>query len=243
MSHLAKNDSAENSFAHTCQAKEFLPLSAIWHFAYCPRRFYLIFVQGEWKENFFVADGFWKHRNVHRHSGTIPKEIEEISPKIKKITSVWVESHSLCLRGIVDVAEIFFPDENKKEYEIILIEFKRGGRKPAKAVFFSDAVLTTAQAISFSESVGVEVKKAKVFYFSSRRRFEVDVSKFKNIVFSLTSEMFKLMRSPKAPKPVLSKKCFGCSLFEICLPSETEKMRKIFVKARFPKYSNKTNNK
>lgn len=228
MSYLPEKD----GFTHTYQSEEFLPLSAIWHFAYCRRRFYLIFVQGEWKENFFVADGAWKHKNVHRPSGAIPKELGELSSKVKKLTSVWVESPSLRLRGIVDVAELRSPDGNKKEYEIILIEFKRGGRKPAKALFFSDAVLTTAQAISFSESMGADVKKAKVFYFSSRRRFEVDVSKFKDVVFSLASEMFRMMHSPKAPKPVLSKKCFGCSLADICLPSETEKMRRKFVKAR-----------
>lgn len=203
--------------------REFLPISAVWQFAYCPRRFYLIYVQGDWDENFFIADGFWKHKNVHKKS-SIPYDFADMSQA--KITNLWVVSEKLGLCGFVDVVE-------KSGEKVVVVEFKRGGRKPAKELYFADALLVSAQAICLSEHLKIKVTESKVFYFSSRRRFDVNVDLYRDKVFEAVDKMRELLRSAYPPLPLFSSKCSGCSLRQICLPFETYKIKKTkFVKVK-----------
>ena len=45
---------------------DYLPLSYINHFEYCPRRFWYIYVQGQMVENAHVLRGNLNHANVDR---------------------------------------------------------------------------------------------------------------------------------------------------------------------------------
>jgi len=43
-----------------------LPLSFLNQFVYCPRRFWLMYVQKEWEVNAAVLEGTLRHQNAHQ---------------------------------------------------------------------------------------------------------------------------------------------------------------------------------
>lgn len=56
---------------------DLIPVRMINEFVFCPRLFYLEFVQGEWADNVFTEDGKAVHRRVNEPSGELAEPEEE----------------------------------------------------------------------------------------------------------------------------------------------------------------------
>ena len=54
---------------------EFLPISALQHYAYCPRQFALIHVERAWVENRYTAEGRILHDRVDSGDAEQRKEV------------------------------------------------------------------------------------------------------------------------------------------------------------------------
>lgn len=86
--------------------------------AYCPRLFYLEWVQARFEDNADTVDGRWKHRVVDRQSGAVPGP-EEVT-EMGAATSVLLSSEELGLIGRIDLLE-------GDGTSVVPVDYKRGG--------------------------------------------------------------------------------------------------------------------
>ena len=96
--------------------RDLVPISALNHYAYCPRRCYLIHAEGEFKENVHTLRGTHEHERVDklRHEASAGVRVEYS-------LSVW--SRKLGLTGKCDAVE-FHPDGG-----VYPVGYKHGKRK------------------------------------------------------------------------------------------------------------------
>src|SRR5690606_36651061 len=83
-------------------AGELLPARMLNEFAYCPRLFYLEFVQGEFVDTHFTIDGQDAHRRVNVGTGKIPAPACEESFEVRSVSP---SSATLALSAKIDLVE------------------------------------------------------------------------------------------------------------------------------------------
>ena len=179
-----------------------IPLSALNHWSYCPRRYYLIHVEGEFVDNIHTSRGQAEHQRVDeiRHQTTG-------NPRIETALPVWCER--LGLVGKCDVVE-FLADGTPYP-----VEYKHGARKK----WINDDLQLAAQALCLEEMTGKPVPKGAIYHFSSRRRREVNISAtLREKVEAALVGIRSLMREGRLPPPVNDRRCDPCSLRDICQP-------------------------
>ena len=180
-----------------------IPLSALNHWGYCPRRYYLIHVEGEFVDNIHTSRGQAEHQRVDeiRHETTGNRRVETALP-------VW--SDSLGLVGKCDVVE-FLADGTPYP-----VEYKHGARKK----WINDDLQLGAQALCLEEMTGKPVLEGAIYHFTSRRRREVLITAtLREEVVQTIAAIREIVRAGKSPKPVNDKRCDQCSLKEICQPA------------------------
>ncbi len=183
---------------------DFLPLSALQHYVFCPRQCALIHVELLWAENRFTAEGRLLHDRVDR-------EEYEIRDGVRIEYAVPVSSYRLGLAGKADVVEFHgsrpFP-----------VEHKRGRPKPDDC----DLVQLCAQALCLEEMMKVEVPAGAIFYGQPRRRLQVnfDPPLREKTVAAATAAHNRIDNGTVPPAEYDAKKCRHCSMLEICMPKK-----------------------
>ena len=186
--------------------EDYIQLSAIQHFFFCPRQCALIHIEQQWVENVFTAEGRLMHAHVHASSSANKKEI-----KIEYGTALY--SSRLGLSGKADVIE-FSRDENGKLVPFP-VEYKRGKPKPNDC----DKVQLCAQALCLEEMLGVPVPEGTLYYGKTRRRLTVEFSKnLRKETIDAVRSLHDFIKEGKTPAPIYTKKCKWCSFIDICLP-------------------------
>ncbi|MBW2108337.1 MAG: CRISPR-associated protein Cas4 [Deltaproteobacteria bacterium] len=183
---------------------ELLPISALQHFIYCPRQCALIYLEQQWAENRFTAEGRVQHDRVDRTEC-------EIRDGIRYEYALSLRSLELGLIGKADVVE--FHDDN-----VFPVEHKRGRPKPTHC----DWVQLCAQALCLEEMMGVKVDAGAIFYGKPRRRQVVEFTpELRAETINSAHALHELIEFGKNPPADYSpKKCDACSLFDICLPQK-----------------------
>lgn len=199
----------------TYNEDEFLLLSGIQHFAFCPRQWALIHIEQQWNENAKTIEG------KHLHERVDDPMIKESSKKLVVWRSVNLISYRLGLTGRADVVEF-----NKSKIGISLsdksgmwtpypVEYKRGKPKTDER----DEVQLCAQAICLEEMFKTTINEGALFYGEIRRRSIVSFAKeLRQQVAKYTIEMHRLFKNSITPPPVYKPHCKSCSLFNLCLP-------------------------
>lgn len=188
---------------------DFIPISALGEYNYCPRNCYLFFVLGERGENPYTVEGKLLHQRVDESTRT--KRGDTVQTR-----RVYVCSERYGISGFADVIE-------EKEGEIYPVEYKRGKR----GIWQNDRIQLCAQAICLEEMLGVKITKAYIFYVSSGRRMEVKLDSQLRLDTNETIRKVKrLFASETVPAPVFGNHCHGCSLKPHCLPKETAQLKK-----------------
>lgn len=187
---------------------ELLPLSYINQFAYCPRRFWYMAVQGEMVENKHVVRGVINHERVHSEG------YETSAAGVVVRRAVQVYSHSLGVSGVCDIVE------EDTAGELTPVEYKQGRR----GQWQNDHAQLCAQALCLEEMTGRTLLRGCLFYFGDRRREEV---LFDGALRAATIGLIAAMHASIAlgeipPHTSQRARCRGCSLAEVCLPAETE---------------------
>ncbi len=113
---------------------DYVLISALQHYAYCPRQCALIHIEQTFEENLYTLRG---HR-VHEKVNTPEYELIE-GVRVDRALPLW--SHQLGLTGIADVVE-FLNDSTPYP-----VEYKSGSRKPRDA----DDIQLCAQALCLEE--------------------------------------------------------------------------------------------
>jgi len=192
---------------------DFLPLSALQHYVFCPRQCGLIHVEMSWAENRFTAEGRLQHDRVDR-------EEYEMRDGVRIEYAVPISSHRLGLAGKADVVE-FHGDQP------FPVEHKRGRPKPNDC----DLVQLCAQALCLEEMMKVKVPAGAIFYGQPRRRLQVE---FELPLREKTAAAAKAVHAMIAngtvpPAEFNNRKCHNCSMLEICMP---KKQRSVAVYLR-----------
>jgi CRISPR-associated exonuclease Cas4 len=196
--------------------EDYLPLSALQHFAYCKRQFALIHMDIEWEENVLTAEGQQLHQRVN--SGESESRGDHYVAR-----SLRLISHSLRLIGVSDIVEFRRTINNvgcrlpgrSGRWQPFPIEYKRGRSKTDDW----DRLQLCAQAIALEEMLSTRVPEGAIFYGKSRRRESVQFTdSLRQETELLAQEMHSVFASGVRPPPETGTKCEACSLKDICLP-------------------------
>lgn len=184
-------------------ADEYVMLSALQHFAFCPRQCALIHIEQAWAENIYTLRGLRVHEKVHQPD----KEIIEAGIRVER--SLYLSSSQYGIRGIADVVEF---DCGNNPYPV---EYKSGSKKSRTA----DSIQLCAQALCLEEMLNRPVAKGAIFYYKSRRRKEIEfTTKLQSLTIKTIEQTRSLLNQTKLPPPVKDKRCEDCSLLQTCMP-------------------------
>lgn len=181
-----------------------VPISAIEHFAYCPRQCALIHVDGVWADNEHTVRGVRAHRRVD--SGGVRLERGR---QVLRGIPLW--SESLGLSGRADVVEV-------EGEQMCPVEYKAGVRHGNAA----DLQLC-AQAMCLEEMFDVAVEHGYVWYGAPRRRDRVEFTpELRMEVREIVAEIRNRMRTGSLPRAPNDQRCAQCQLLNYCLPELSE---------------------
>ena len=197
---------------------EQLPARMLNEYAYCPRLFYLEYVQQEFRHSADTLDERFVHRRVDQEKGALPAaaELAEL-PKLHA-RSVMVGSDTLGAIARIDLIET---DQGR----VIPIDYKRGaGPDPARVpegAYEPERVQVCLQGLLLREE-GYECDHGMLYFAASQSRVMVE---FTDELIARTRELLAQARRVAAagviPAPLVnSPKCPRCSLVGICLPDE-----------------------
>lgn len=202
---------------------EQIPARMLNEFAYCPRLFYLEYVQQEWAHSADTLDGRFVHRRVDQEQGAMPAA-EDLTNQVKLHSrSVMVGSDRL---GAIARCDLIEADEGR----VVPVDYKRGA-SPDPAVVPEGAweperVQLCLQGMLLAEN-GYECDHGILYFAASQTRVRVD---FTAELIERTSQLLEQARQTAAsgqiPPPLQdSPKCPRCSLAGICLPDEVNLLR------------------
>lgn len=195
----------------------FIMISALQHYLFCPRQCALIHMEQAWSENLFTAQGHLMHESVH--SGKFEKR-----DKIIRARGLWISSARLGLSGQADLVE--FHKTNVAGEGIQLqgypgrwrafpVEFKRGKPKADR----SDDVQLCAQALCLEEMLDTRIGEGAIFYGKNKRRHPVVFNEtLRDLTEKTTLAIHALFESGSTPTAKYAKKCKSCSLYQLCMP-------------------------
>ncbi|MCG7961674.1 MAG: CRISPR-associated protein Cas4 [Candidatus Thiodiazotropha taylori] len=191
---------------------DWLMISALQHYAYCPRQFALIHIEQAWEENRFTAEGSLLHERVDSYES-------EQRGDVRYERSISVLSNRLRVRGKLDLLEI--TDKSCKSY--FPVEYKRGKSKSEDW----DRIQLCAQALCLEEMRQIRIDSGALWYWQVRKREAVQFDEALRAVTLQTIEaVHALMASAESPMPTIHKqRCRACSLFDLCEPEVFRKDR------------------
>lgn len=179
-----------------------IPISALQHWAYCPRQCGLIHLEQYFADNIHTARGQAVHHLVDEPGYEIRAGV-----RVERALPLW--SDRLELIGKADLVE-FYPDGS-----IFPVEFKHGPRREKRY----DDIQLAAQAMCLEDMLGHPVPQGAIYHASSRHRRVVDITLALRQSVMETAEAIRVMlASGILPSPVNDQRCRECSLKEACQP-------------------------
>ena len=190
---------------------ELVPARMLNEYVFCPRLFFLEWVDSLWASSSDTAEGDRVHGRVDAGGGAAQLPVEG---QVKAARSVELASEQLGITAKLDLLE-------GVDGGVMPIDTKKG--RPARdgTPWEADAVQVCAQVLLLREH-GYKVERGEIFYAETRQRVPVEVTPR---LVARTLEMVteaRVVATRLAPPPPLrsSPKCSRCSLAGICLPDE-----------------------
>ena len=197
-----------------------LPARMINELAYCPRLFYLEYVQREWAESVDTLEGRFVHRRVDREQGALPSA-DELSDEVTLHSrSVTVGSDRLGAIARIDLIEA-------TNGAVVPVDYKKGSSPDiAEGAWEPERVQVCLQGLLLREN-GYTCDYGVLYFAQSQSRVTVDFTdSLVDRTLDLLAQARTLMQSGPIPPPLQnSPKCPRCSLVGICLPDETNLLR------------------
>lgn len=182
-----------------------LPISALQHWAYCPRQCALIHLEQAFDDNLHTLRGQAVHAQVDRPGFELRRGL-----RVERALPLF--SDRLGLIGKADTVE-FEPDGTPYP-----VEYKHGSRHKAPDIAACDDLQLAAQALCLEEMTGRPVPDGALYYASSRRRrvVTIDVA-LRNRVVAATQEVRAMLQNQMLPPPTADhRRCKACSLHDRC---------------------------
>ena len=226
------------------------PARNVAQYAYCPRLFYFMQIEGVFLPSSDTEKGLAIHRRVNRPSAARDRQDDaETAPDgPKKVRSLALTSNRLALTAVLDLTEL----EGQKA---VPVEYRKGKPSylaceespdqtcdsdrphdtnadptakpppPAPRAWPTDRVQVGLQALLLEEA-GYEVNKAVLYYAAKKLRLEIPVDeKLKSEALTALAAAKALAEGSRPPPLVNDPRCPRCSLQPICLPDEINHQR------------------
>ena len=222
---------------------DYLPARMLNEYAYCPRLFYLEYVDGLFAHNADTIDGVAKHSRVDARTTPLPaskrktatkqkadqtddaSDIEpDGSPEISEREIIHARSVTLSSDRYGVLAKLDLVESDGTT--ATPVDYKRGSPKKLEdgslGAWDPERVQLCVQALVLREN-GFECDEGVLFFWETRQRVRIAID---NELIELTESVIigarDLRQSTVAPPPLIdSPKCPRCSLVGICLPDET----------------------
>ena len=177
-----------------------IQISAIEHWAYCPRQCALIHIDHIFEENIFTIIGSLAHEKADEPLTEWRDEV-----RIEYALPLW--SDSLGLSGRADCVE-FHGDGT-----VYPVERKLGKKRKQRP----DDLQLCAQVFCLEEMLAVHIPKAAIYSIKSRKRREVEITdELRASTMMAVVSIRDLLNSCKLPEPVQDNRCNDCSLINVC---------------------------
>jgi CRISPR-associated exonuclease Cas4 len=179
---------------------DWLRLSTLQHYAYCPRQAALL-LDGVWADNHLTVEGTAGHERVD--SG-----VTDHRRGIVVYHRVPLTSEALRLHGIADAIE------QHKDGRLLPVEHKRGRGAGDP---FPSIVQAVAQALCLEDMLGVEVPEIALYVTKERRRDTYRTDEYRTRVIELVDEARHQLRGDIQPV-FKARLCQSCSVQNACQP-------------------------
>jgi len=179
-------------------------ISAIEHYAYCPRQCGLIYVEQVFDENVYTTRGQIAHERVHGSHDLLARS----SSGVVSHRGLPLFSDSLGLIGKADLVEMRLDGPYPVEYKA-----GRVHRLPAE-------LQLCAQALCLEEMFGRPVVRGAIYRVRARARREVEFTcQLRRSALEAIANVRDLLTRSALPPPTADKRlCRRCSLRDACLP-------------------------
>lgn len=196
-----------NTLRDSMNESRLIPISALQHYAFCPRQCALIHNERVWSDNYLTATGNLLH-----------KRVDQGEPESRNGTrferAVSVSAEKLGLTGKLDLVE-----KDLSTGQVAPVEYKKGKSKPGDW----DKIQLCAQVLCLEEMTGQRVDVGFLWYWQTRRRESIEMDDaLRSRTLEVIGAVKALFESPVLPKPVFEKKCLACSLIDLCNPQLVE---------------------
>jgi CRISPR-associated protein Cas1 len=191
---------------------DLVPARMVNEFEYCPRLFYLEWVQARFEDNPDTVEGRWQHRAVDTERGRAPAADQE---DFREARSVMLGSERLGLIGRADIIE---GDGDR----VRPVDIKRG-RPPDHGPAWTPEMVQLCVIGLLLRDNGYQCDEGVIYFAETRQRVRIP---FDEALVARTVALVDALRAVAAqsepPPPLVdSPKCPRCSLVGICLPDET----------------------
>lgn len=183
---------------------QLIPISALNHFSYCPRRAYLIHVEREFVENEHTVAGSHEHARADSQASIL-------RDGVRTAFGLPVASARLGLIGRCDSVEF-----HHHGARVVPVERKHGKRK----AWDNDDLQLAGQAVCLEEMLGVVIQRGAIFHTQTARRREVAIDATLRAEMEAAVDALRaLLNSDRLPDPTIHlQRCGQCSLNPICQP-------------------------
>lgn len=195
---------------------DLLPLSALQHWAYCPRQCGLIHLEQAFDDNLHTLRGQAVHKQVDQPGMELRQGL-----RLERALPIWHDA--LGLIGKADMVE-FEPDGTPYP-----VEYKHGSRHKAADIAAADDLQLAAQALCLEAMTGHAVPEGALFYASSKRRRVVAINAgLRTEVTGVTTAIREMLALGKLPPPTAdTRRCQGCSLRDRCQPAAWRQFQQV----------------
>ncbi len=175
-----------------------IPISALQHWAYCPRQCRLIHLEQAFDDNLHTQRGQAVHALVDQPGTDLRKGL-----RIERALPVW--NDALGLIGKADVVEF---EPNGTSYPV---EYKHGSRHKATDIAACDDLQLAAQTLCLEAMTGQHVRVSAIDCASSRRRREVNLTPaLRELVASTVHATRQMQATATLPPPTADvRRCKG----------------------------------
>jgi CRISPR-associated protein Cas1 len=214
------------------------PARNVAEYAYCPRLFYFMEVEGIFLPSADTEQGVAVHRRVDKPSADPADEQADTDPtRPKTIRKLTLSSKQLGLTATLDLTELTGD-------VAVPVEYRKGRPKrktiapppddPSEAEdpplagpepWPTDRIQVGLQSYLLREA-GYQVNKAILYYAAEKLRLEITVDE--SLLAEALSVLEAAKRSATGPRPLPllnDPRCMRCSLQPICLPDEINQQR------------------
>lgn len=195
---------------------ELLPARMVNEFVYCPRLFWLEYIEREFDDSYDTVDGSRVHRRVDAARGELPDDIREMKASA---TSVELASQALGVVAKIDLLR-------NEDGSAVPVDFKRGKAPVGRGPYDPERVQLCIQALLLREN-GYQCDFGRIYYAASKTHVSIPIDDeiVATTLVAIAAARVAASASAMPPPLVDSPKCGRCSLHSICLPDETNALR------------------